>query len=184
MKRVKKILWCIAGLLFIWYFLRTGSNEINESETASAIAIIEEKHESGALGEVLFIQTENYVRMEAMVKGLPLGVYTIHIHEKGDCSAADASSAGGHWNPTNSLHGEWGKEPFHTGDVGNLEIMEDSTMVFFRTTDLWCISCGEKVKDIVGKSIVIHQGYDDFTISSDNNLNKRVGCGEIIEEPI
>jgi Cu/Zn superoxide dismutase len=51
--------------------------------------------------------------------GLKPGVHAIHIHEKSDCSAADGSSAGGHWNPTFKKHGKWGVGEYHKGDIGN-----------------------------------------------------------------
>ena len=47
--------------------------------------------------------------------------------KKGDCSAPDGTSAGGHWNPTNVPHGTWGEGEFHLGDIGNVTVSEDGT---------------------------------------------------------
>ena len=46
------------------------------------------------------------VRVVAEVTGLTPGAHGFHIHEKGDCSAPDGSSAGGHYNPAKAHHGQ------------------------------------------------------------------------------
>ena len=40
------------------------------------------------------------------VENFPTGDLAVHIHESGDCGAADYSSAGGHWNPLGTNHGK------------------------------------------------------------------------------
>src|SRR5258708_34873284 len=62
------------------------------------------------------------VLVEAKVNGLkPNGTNGIHVHEKGNCSAADASSAGGHFNPSSSQHGGPSGAARHGGELGNLQ---------------------------------------------------------------
>ena len=165
------------------------NEQMNETEmivadTHSAVAVIGDKNGSGISGTVTFSQTDNYVTMEANIMGLSEGEHAIHIHEKGDCSSPDGKSAGGHWNPTNSEHGEWGSEAFHIGDIGNLKATGDSVTVFTRDTDLWCIGCGDEEKDILGKAIIIHSGADDFTSQPSGAAGERIGCGEIIESEV
>src|SRR3546814_6737540 len=61
------------------------------------------------------------VHITGQIGGLGAGqTHAIHVHEKGDCSAADASSAGGHFNPTGSPHGRAGTPTHHAGDMDNL----------------------------------------------------------------
>lgn len=51
-------------------------------------------------GTVTFVQSGAKMKVFAEVSGLTPGLHGFHIHEKGDCSAPDGTSAGGHFNPT------------------------------------------------------------------------------------
>ena len=50
------------------------------------------------------------------------------------------------------------------------------------TTDLWCLNCEDSSKNILGKSIIIHEGIDDFTSQPSGAAGSRIACGGIIEE--
>lgn len=119
------------------------------------------------------------VTLRVNVRHVSPGKHAIHIHENGDCSAPDASSAGGHWNPTAEAHGKWGNDPYHKGDLGNLEVANDSTSTLTMTTDKWCVGCDDPMKNVVGKSVVIHAGVDDFTSQPSGDAGGRIGCGVI-----
>ncbi|NHN24483.1 superoxide dismutase family protein [Flavobacterium jejuense] len=152
------------------------------SKSITATAIISAKSNSAVSGTVTFTENEGMVSMVATLSGLAPGKHAIHIHEKGDCSANDGSSAGGHWNPTNEDHGIWGTTPFHKGDIGNIEIDAQGIGTISRDTDLWCIDCADTDKNIVGKAIIIHEGIDDFSSQPSGAAGKRAGCGEIVLE--
>ena len=64
---------------------------------------------------------EDGVRVVAHVNGLTPGLHGFHVHEKGDLSAPDLASAGGHFNPGGHKHGGPEGEMRHAGDLGNLE---------------------------------------------------------------
>lgn len=153
----------------------------NTTDDLNATANIMEKSDSGISGTVTFSETSGVVSMTANISGLKPGKHAIHIHAKGDCSALDASSAGGHWNPTNKNHGVWGTPPFHVGDIGNIEINSKGKGTISRETDLWCINCDDETKNIVGKAIIIHEGPDDFSSQPSGAAGSRIGCGEIIQ---
>ena len=74
-----------------------------------------------AAGSVTFTPNGDRVRVVAKVTGLPPGAHDFHIHEKGDCSAADGMSAGGHFNPTSKPHGNPSAGEHHGGDMTMLE---------------------------------------------------------------
>ena len=74
-----------------------------------------------AAGSVTFTPNGDRVRVVAKVTGLPPGAHGFHIHEKGDCSAADGMSAGGHFNPTSKPHGNPSAGEHHGGDMTMLE---------------------------------------------------------------
>ncbi|MBN8622256.1 MAG: superoxide dismutase family protein [Flavobacteriales bacterium] len=130
-------------------------------------------------GTAKFVQTGKNVEMDLNVYKLTPGIHAVHIHEKGDCSSSDGSSAGGHWNPTNHDHGKFGSETFHMGDIGNLNADKDGTARMVFKTDKWCIGCKDETKNIVGKSLIIHAGRDDFKTQPTGNAGGRVGCIEI-----
>ena len=131
------------------------------------------------------INNKSSVELEAHLFGLKPGESAIHIHEFADCSSIDGLSLGGHWNPTSQPHGKWGNEEgFHLGDIGNFSV--DSIghgMVKFKT-DLWCINCSDKAKDLIGRSIVIHNGSDDYISQPSGAAGIRIGCMDISSDNI
>ncbi len=151
----------------------------DDSDTTTATAEMVATNNSGLSGTVTFTEdADGGVTMEANISGIAEGEYAIHIHAMGDCSAADGTSAGGHWNPTNEDHGVWGTAPFHLGDIGNITIGADGTGTISRTTDLWCVGCGED-NDVVGKGMIVHEGIDDFSSQPSGAAGARIGCGVI-----
>ena len=174
-----KLKFCIALTLLIAVLIANGCKD-DSSETITAVAEMIATNSSGLSGTVTFTEAEDgQVTMEATISGITPGEHAIHIHAIGDCSAADGTSAGGHWNPTNEDHGVWGTAPFHRGDIGNITIDADGNGTISRTTDLWCIGCGDEEKDIVGKGMIIHEGPDDFSSQPSGAAGPRVGCGVI-----
>lgn len=133
-------------------------------------------------GSVVFTQENGEVKMTAVLSGLKPGTHAIHIHETADCSAADGTSAGGHWNPTNQKHGKWGDaEGYHRGDIGNFEADENGNGTITFSTDEWSIGGGDDTKNIVGHAVIVHEGADDFTSQPSGDAGARIACGGIIE---
>ncbi|MDT0676248.1 superoxide dismutase family protein [Autumnicola musiva] len=152
-----------------------------ESEQTQEITVdLQAKSGSELSGTVTFTEENGEVAMEGTINGLPEGTHAIHIHENADCSAEDGSSAGGHWNPTNEPHGEWGdEEGYHRGDIGNFEVNSNGEGTVSMSTDQWCIGCDDPNKNIVGKAVIVHDGVDDYTSQPSGDAGTRVGCGEI-----
>ncbi|KGO90834.1 superoxide dismutase family protein [Flavobacterium suncheonense] len=151
-------------------------NKPNELKIA-----LEPKSGTTTSGTVVFSEKGGKVTFTANISGLTPGVHAIHIHEKSDCSAADATSAGGHWNPTFKKHGKWGSDEYHKGDIGNFTADANGNGKITLTTDEWCIGCGDETKDVLGKAIIVHQGQDDFTTQPTGNAGGRVACTAIIK---
>jgi Cu-Zn family superoxide dismutase len=154
-----------------------------EPEVSKSVSVtMEPKSKSTAQGEVYFSEANGVVSLEAKFSGLTPGTHAIHLHEKADCSAADATSSGGHWNPTHAKHGKWGDaEGYHKGDIGNFEVGEDGSGKITMLTDQWCIGCGDETKDILGKAVIVHEGKDDFKTQPTGDAGGRVACGGIIK---
>jgi Cu-Zn family superoxide dismutase len=148
------------------------------AKTAKAVATLESRSGSTVTGKVTFTQHGNKVAMKVEVSGLTPGLHAIHLHDKGDCSAPDAASAGGHWNPTSENHGKWAHAPFHHGDIGNLVADAKGKAELTLESDLWTLGDG-KPSDVVGHAVVVHAKEDDFTTQPTGNAGGRVACGVI-----
>jgi Cu-Zn family superoxide dismutase len=143
---------------------------------------LESKSNSNAYGKLFFKEVDGIVSLEAKFIDLEPGTHAVHIHEKADCSSPDGKSAGGHWNPTFENHGKWGGENgYHRGDIGNIEVNEEGYAKLKMETDEWCIGCGDDKKDILGKSIIVHQGEDDYVSQPSGDAGARISCGGIIQ---
>jgi len=161
-------------------------SEVQKEDTQEVIkkvtVILEPKSESNASGNAVFTEENGTVTMVVKISGLDEGEHAIHLHEKADCSSPDGKSTGGHWNPTAQPHGKWGAtEGYHKGDIGNFMVDANGDGSITFKTDQWCIGCGDPTKDILGKAIIIHKGYDDFVTQPTGAAGGRISCGGIIE---
>jgi Cu-Zn family superoxide dismutase len=147
-----------------------------------AEAKLESRSGSTASGTVTFTQHGAKVAMKVEMSGLTPGIHAIHLHDKGDCSAPDASSAGGHWNPTSENHGKWAHAPFHHGDIGNLVADAKGKAEMRMESELWTLGDG-KPSDVIGHAVIVHDKEDDFTTQPTGNAGGRVACGVITKVP-
>jgi Cu-Zn family superoxide dismutase len=132
-----------------------------------------------ASGTVRFEQVGGKVVVTAVITGLkPNSEHGFHVHEKGDCSAPDATSAGGHFNPAGRPHGHHGKAERHAGDMPNLRADASGTARVTWETDL--LSVGSGSADVIGRSVVIHRDPDDYASQPAGNSGPRLACGVIV----
>ena len=118
------------------------------------------------------------VRITGEIGGLARGsTHAIHIHEKGDCSAADATSAGGHFNPAQQPHGRAGRGPHHGGDMDN--IVADASGVARVDVRALGVSLGGGATNLGDRAIVVHAMPDDYSSQPAGNAGARVACGVI-----
>lgn len=130
-----------------------------------------------ASGTVTFEARGDKLRVSAKVSGLSPGPHGFHIHEKGDCSAPDGMSAGGHFNPTGKSHGEPGAPDHHGGDMPMLTADASGNATLEATIDT--VTIGGGATDIIGKSVVVHKDADDFKTQPAGNSGPRIACGVI-----
>lgn len=121
-------------------------------------------------GTVQFYPMWDGVLVVTQVDGLPErgnGIFALHIHEGARCSGLDFADTGGHYNPTGQPH------PNHAGDLPTL----------FRCCGgrayLAVVSNRFSIQDIIGRTVVIHSGPDDFKSQPAGNAGKKIGCGVI-----
>jgi Cu-Zn family superoxide dismutase len=142
-----------------------------------AIAILRPTEGSNVSGTVTFTEVEDGVRVNAVITGLTPGKHGFHVHQFGDCSAADASSAGDHFNPTNKPHGGADAMERHVGDMGNVEA-DASGVAKLNYLD-HRISLWRDRRSIIGRAVVVHANADDLTSQPSGNSGARVACGVI-----
>lgn len=143
----------------------------------SALAVLEPTAGNSARGTVTFEQRGDKVLVDAKLLGLAPGGHGFHIHEKGDCSSSDGTSAGGHFNPTAKPHGNPSSAEHHAGDMPALvaDPLGNATL----QAELAPMSVGGGATDIVGKAVIVHKDVDDFTTQPTGNSGARVACGVI-----
>lgn len=178
---MKKIFVSIIAIIAVAIACKTTNKDAGVSKANTVSLKFESKSGSKATGDATFKEKSGKVTFTAKLTGLKPGVHAIHIHEKADCSAADASSAGGHWNPTFKKHGKWGSAEYHKGDIGNFTTDEFGNGTISLTTDQWCIGCGDTTKDILGKGLIVHERADDYITQPTGDAGGRVACSAIIK---
>jgi Cu-Zn family superoxide dismutase len=147
-----------------------------DSAMTVATAVLSPTKGHDVKGTVTFTQESTGLRVVADITGLKPGEHGFHVHEKGDCSAPDASSAGGHFNPTGMPHGGPNSEKHHLGDLGNLTA-DASGHAHLDTVFTFLALSG--TNSIVGHSVIVHEGKDDLTSQPTGNAGARVACGVI-----
>lgn len=128
-------------------------------------------------GIVQFTESDDgSVTVSAELEGLNPGQqHAMHVHELGDCSAADATSAGGHFNPEGHEHGLPDKEKRHAGDFGNVTADAGGRAKFSLVVDNLTVA---KWHSVAGRSVIVHAKADDGGQPT-GNAGGRVACGVI-----
>ena len=146
---------------------------------AEAVAQIAPTQGNTVTGSVALASSPQGVHVTGSIQGLkPDAEFGFHIHEKGDCSAPDGSSAGGHFNPTQAQHGNPTGPTHHAGDMLNIHSDAQGVAQVDVTAGGTTLH-GDPGTDVLGKAIVVHEGPDDYTTQPSGNSGKRIACGVI-----
>jgi Cu-Zn family superoxide dismutase len=145
--------------------------------SSTAVASLGPTQGNTATGTVNFTQKGDVVLVEARVKGLTPGLHGFHVHERGNCAAPDASSAGAHFNPGAAAHGGPATSARHAGDLGNLEADAGGTAVYRAEVTGITLDAGER--SIIGRAVIVHEKPDDLTTQPTGNSGARQACGLI-----
>lgn len=143
-------------------------------------ARLEPRSGTGTEGLVVLSETPVGLRFTAKVVNASPGLHGIHIHEKGDCSAPDASSAGPHWNPGAGKHGFVLAGNAHAGDFGNVPVDRDGEGLVSLVVPRSALAGVGSWSELVGKAVVVHSGEDDFTTDPAGNSGDRIACGVLV----
>lgn len=130
-------------------------------------------------GRLALVPESGGVHITGVIGGLqPLQQPGFHVHERGDCSAVDATSAGNHFNPTQQPHGRAGAGPHHLGDMDNLRADAQGRAnvdIHLRGVTLG----GGAANDIAGRALIVHAQSDDHRSQPAGNAGARIACGII-----
>ena len=149
------------------------------STAQQAVVMLASASGSRVSGKLTLAPMGDGVHISGEVGGLaPNGQFGFHVHEKGDCSAVDATSAGGHFNPVASAHGRAGGATHHAGDMDN--IVADAGGVARVNVHLRGVTLGGgAANDIAGRAMIVHADPDDYHSQPAGNAGARVACGTI-----
>ncbi|KHD89049.1 MAG: superoxide dismutase [Bdellovibrio sp. ArHS] len=160
----------------------SGTPETSSSADTSVLvptraqAVLKSSHDSKVKGIIHFSEGEK-LKIEILAEGLKPGPHGFHIHEVGDCSKGDFSSAGGHFNPSQGHHGSMDSKQRHAGDLGNL--MANSKGKANTTIVVSDLTLKPGANSIIGRSVVIHKDKDDLKSQPAGNSGPRIACGVI-----
>lgn len=155
------------------------SSTQTESADKAASAVMAAKSGSQVAGTLNMMTMGKGVHVMGTLTGLTPGMeFGFHVHEKGDCSAADATSAGGHFNPTAQPHGSAESGAHHAGDMDNIKSDASGTArVSFHIEN---VGLGDgSATDLNGRALIVHAKPDDYTSQPSGNAGDRIACGVI-----
>ena len=153
------------------------------AQAAPTTAEVELKPTVGSTttGSVRFKQQDGQLQIDADLAGLTPGVHGFHLHEKGDCSAPDGTSAGGHFNPAGHQHGAPDSAAHHGGDFGNITADASGKASLHLSVPTSQISLDAGAPgNIIGRGVIVHADADDFVTQPTGNSGKRLACGVVV----
>lgn len=122
------------------------------------------------VGTVWLRQRGDYVRVSANLRSLPPGFHGFHVHASGVCDPADPAgpfmSAGGHYNPAETHHGE------HAGDLPSLYVNDNGWARLGFVTDAFTLA---ELRDTDGSAVMVHAGRDNFANIPDDRYDSAEG---------
>jgi superoxide dismutase, Cu-Zn family len=141
-------------------------------------ATLESRSSSNVTGNARITPGGSGVIVMVDISGATPGDHGVHIHDKGDCSAPDATSAGPHFNPKAAEHHGGLSTPVrHGGDLGNMQVDSNGKgLLVVQVSDL-------TMDQVVGRSILVHAGKDDLQSDPAGNSGARVACGTLKAAP-
>ena len=148
----------------------------NTSDVTEAICVLTPTEGNNVKGEVTFTQTDSGVLIVANVEGLSEGKHGFHVHEYGDITKSDGTSAGGHFNPHGTDHASPEDTERHAGDFGNLIADENGNAYYERIDSLISF---KGINNIIGRSIIVHADEDDLVSQPTGDAGGRVAHGVI-----
>jgi Cu-Zn family superoxide dismutase len=141
-----------------------------------AITVVTATKGNSVHGVVTFEKVDKGIHVIANLTGLTPGKHGFHVHEFGDISSDDGSSAGGHFNPSGMPHSMPMSEKRHAGDMGNIEADEKGNAHLDYIDPVMKLNGNHS---IIGHAVIVHEKEDDFKTQPTGNAGARIGYGVI-----
>ena len=173
-------LLAVCGALVLMAGPTTASAAIVD-QSGEAVVTLASTQGSTASGTATFKATgKDGLEFTIEVIGLPPGTsHGLHVHEKGDCSAPDATSAGPHFAVAGQQHGTHEGESFHAGDLGNITADASGKAKATLRIPPTKLTIAPGPLSVVGRALVVHGAPDDFKSQPAGNSGPRIACGVI-----
>lgn len=134
-------------------------------------------------GTITVTDAPRGVLLRVVAQGLPAGWHGMHFHEKGTCTPAKFTSAGGHVHAvTPVVHGLLTPDATDSGDLPNLYVAEDGNVtveLYSTLVSLHGAGGRPALQDKDGSALVIHASPDDYTTQPIGGAGARVACAVI-----
>ena len=147
------------------------------AQDAGATAVMLDQSATN-LGTLTLMEMDGGVHVSGELAGVPNGEHGFHVHETGDCSAPDGTSAGGHFNPATTAHGRVGQGEHHAGDSDNIVANDQGTAMVDTLLRGATLDQGET--GIIGRGVIVHADPDDYATQPTGNAGARLACGVIV----
>src|SRR5881275_2545355 len=177
MNQFKTLLMILPCLWFGGFILQAQTPAEKPSAPLQAIAVLHPTAGNKVSGTVKFTEVADGVQVHAELAGLTAGNHGFHVHEFGDCSAPDVSSAGAHFNPASKPHAGPDALERHVGDMGNVEADASGTAKLDYVDHQ--ISLTNDQESVIGRSVVVHAKADDLKSQPAGDSGTRIACGVI-----
>lgn len=119
--------------------------------------VLSPESNTNASGKVMLKTKNNSVTITAIVSGLTPGEHALYIQD--NTKEIDNNSK----------------------FIGKLIADENGNGTLSKTTEDWCIDCGENAKDISGKHIIVYTDVKNFISQSSSTTDTKVSCTGIIQ---
>lgn len=131
------------------------------------------KKYAGIVGLVKFYQTADGTLVYAALSGLPKdgGFHGFHIHSGEKCggnSSDPFADVNGHYSKSEVPH------PYHSGDMPPLLSADGNALSVFLTDRF-------SVDEVIGKTVIVHSGADDFKSQPSGDSGEKIACGQIVK---
>jgi len=140
-----------------------------------AVSMLHSLGDYEAKGLVKIVEADNMLHITGEISGLePGGSHGFHLHDFGDCSAPDGSTAGGHFNPGGHVHAGAKSAIRHFGDFGNVTADENGIVQL----DI-LVPAASGITMVYGRGLILHAGADDEKTNPSGNSGPRIACGVV-----
>lgn len=146
-------------------------------DLVEAVAVLTPTRGSSVHGVIRFRQRGETLQISGEVAGLTPGPHGFHIHEWGDTTAPDGTSAGDHYNPEGHAHAGLDSRERHAGDLGNILADAEGRARVELSVDMLTIAGARN--PVLGRSVVVHEKADDLATQPSGAAGPRIAVGVI-----